>query len=219
MKRIPEPELMDGPAQVEAYARADFSAANELFLNLYQERFGNPGAGALVLDLGCGPADIPIRFARAFPNTFLHGVDASGPMVEEAQRSVKQAGLTERIRVFQKELPHDDLPAGGYDVLLSNSLLHHLHDPGGLWFMVATYARKYAAVCIMDLIRPPDEPTVRSLVDTYAPGEGDTLRSDFFNSLRAAFHPDEVREQLRRAGLPLDVEIVSDRHMLVSGHL
>ncbi len=219
MKRILEPELMDAPAQVEAYARADFSAANQLFLTLYQERFGNPGAGALVLDLGCGPADIPIRFARAFPNTFLHGVDASRPMVEEARRSVQQAGLAERIRVFQKVLPHEDLPAAGYDVLLSNSLLHHLHDPGGLWFMVATYARKYAEVCVMDLMRPADEPTARGLVDTYAPAEGETLRSDFFNSLRAAFHPDEVREQLRQAGLPLNVEIVSDRHMLVSGRL
>jgi hypothetical protein len=57
MKRIPEPELMNEASQARAYAEADFSEPNQLFMQLFTEHF--PGFdGATVVDLGCGPADI-----------------------------------------------------------------------------------------------------------------------------------------------------------------
>jgi len=43
---------------------------------------------------------------------------------------------------------------------------------------------------------------------------------DFYRSLLAAFTPAEVRAQLRAAGLEeLAVEVISDRHLFVSGRL
>jgi ubiquinone/menaquinone biosynthesis C-methylase UbiE len=37
---------------------------------------------ALVLDLGCGPADVTIRFAKANPGYKFHGVDGSAAMLK-----------------------------------------------------------------------------------------------------------------------------------------
>ncbi len=47
------------------------------------------------------------------------------------------------------------------------------------------------------------------------------LREDFRNSLAAAHRPEEIVEQLDRAGLGphLRVDVVSDRHLVVSGQL
>ena len=51
----------------------------------------------------------------------------------------------------------------------------------------------------------------------YSRDEPEVLRRDFYNSLLAAYRPEEVREQLDRAGLKrLRVEAVSDRHWLVA---
>ena len=48
--------------------------------------------------------------------------------------------------------------------------------------------------------------------------EPGVLQRDFFNSLLAAFTPDEVRGQLAEAGLPtLQVKTISDRHVMVTG--
>ena len=210
---------MDSPEQAQAYARANFQSANDLFVDTFDQRFGHPGHGALVVDMGCGPADIPIRFLRNYSGSFIHAVDGSKAMLEHARRSVEEAGLDHAIRIYCKELPRDDLPAGGYDVLLSNSLLHHLHDPGALWFMIQSYGRKGAPVCVMDLFRPENEDDARGLVDRYAAEEPEVLRTDFYNSLLAAFRPEEVQGQLDQAGLKLDVEPVSDRHMVISGTL
>ncbi len=80
MDRILEPELMDDPAQVHAYAAADFSQENQGFVDRFREYFPDFSDGH-VLDLGCGPGDIPIRFAQAFPSCRITAVDASEPMI------------------------------------------------------------------------------------------------------------------------------------------
>jgi hypothetical protein len=75
-------------------------------------------------------------------------------------------------------------------------------------------------VLIMDLFRPRDLQAARGIVAQYAADEPEVLQRDFYNSLLAAFEPDEVREQLRAAGLgTLEVRTVSDRHLVVAGYL
>ena len=64
MKRTLEPELMDDPEQALAYARADFEKENQGFIDRFREYFPEFTEGH-ILDLGCGPGDIPVRFARA----------------------------------------------------------------------------------------------------------------------------------------------------------
>ena len=65
MDRILEPELMDDPEQARVYAQADFEKENQGFVDRFCEYFPDFSEGH-VLDLGCGPGDIAIRFALAF---------------------------------------------------------------------------------------------------------------------------------------------------------
>jgi hypothetical protein len=70
----------------------------------------------------------------------------------------------------------------------------------------------------MDLRRPDSEDELAWLVHEYSRNDPEVLRTDFRNSLRAAYRVEEAREQLARAGLQrLSVESVSDRHLLVWG--
>ena len=115
-------------------------------------------------------------------------------------------------------LPDPSLPKNSFDAVISNSLLHHLHEPQVLWEAVRRYAAPRAAVLIMDLKRPPNEGAARDIVETYASSEPDVLKEDFYNSLLAAFEPGEVRRQLEDAGLgTFVVEEVTDRHLAVWG--
>ncbi len=66
---------MESPAQAEAYARADFSAPHQRFVELFNEKFPNLDPRGTVLDLGCGPGDIALRFAQAHPHCTVHGLD------------------------------------------------------------------------------------------------------------------------------------------------
>jgi SAM-dependent methyltransferase len=221
MKRRPEPELMDGAAQAQAYAQADFSEANSLFIALLGRLQPGPLHGARALDLGCGPGDIVIRFLRAYPQATCDALDGSEAMLAHARSALdKLPGVAPRCTLLCDRLPSARLPAAHYDLVLSNSLLHHLHDPQVLWRTIRETARPGAIVLAMDLMRPASAAWVEALVATYAAGAPEVLRTDFRNSLFAAFEPDEVVEQLKHAGLQgLEVGVVSDRHLAVSGRL
>lgn len=220
MERIPEPELMDEPAQARAYATADFEQPHSRFIELFRERFPErEGAGGWVLDLGCGPGDITLRFARAYPGCELHGVDGAPAMLELGRETVTAAGLDHRIKLLQGYLPGAALPRQHYDTVISNSLLHHLSNPMVLWESVIAYGRPGSAVFVMDLMRPDDLHSAYAMVDEYAAGEPEVLRHDFFHSLLAAYRLDEVEGQIRKLQLPLQVRAVSDRHFTVSGYL
>lgn len=216
LERVPEPELMDDSAQARAYAEADFSEPHQAFVEHFRRRF--PAfAGGKVVDLGCGPADVTLRFARAYPAAHILGVDGAQAMLALAREAVERAGLGGRIRFACLRLPAPALP-GGFDGVISNSLLHHLADPQALWAAVRQAARPGAPVLVMDLMRPESEAELERLVAAYAAEAPEVLRRDFRNSLRAAYRPEEVEDQLPRAGLGgFRVEVVSDRHLLAWG--
>jgi ubiquinone/menaquinone biosynthesis C-methylase UbiE len=219
MERIVEPELMDDAAQAMAYAKADFEEPNARFVALFSGFVGRLPAGAAVLDLGCGPGDITLRIAAAHPALEVHGLDGSAAMLEFARAALAaDDAMRTRVRFLQGLVPGAALPRTTYEAIVSNSLLHHLHDPAGLWNMIRRCAAPGAAVVVMDLMRPPSEAAARALVKEYAAGEPEVLRRDFYHSLRAAFEPHEVRLQLDAAGLGhFAVEIASDRHLVVRG--
>ncbi|MDH3314722.1 MAG: class I SAM-dependent methyltransferase [Gammaproteobacteria bacterium] len=220
MKRIPEPELMDASAQAEAYAEADFSESNALFVELFRGAVGEAPAGGRVLDLGCGPADIPVRLARAFPQLIVDAVDGSESMLRCARDAVQRAGFGERINLTRRRLPDQRLEMASYGAVISNSLLHHLVDPLDLWKTVIRCAGLGAAVVVMDLIRPDEEADVDALVKAYARDAPEVLRQDFRASLCAAYTLEEVAAQLEAADLTqLEPKRVSDRHWAVAGRL
>jgi hypothetical protein len=53
----------------------------------------------------------------------------------------------------------------------------------------------------------------KKIVAKNAGGESAILQEEFYRSLLAAYTVSEVRTQLKHAGLPLSVTMVSDRHL------
>jgi ubiquinone/menaquinone biosynthesis C-methylase UbiE len=222
MDRSLEPELMLDPAQAGAYAHADFSAPNQAFCDFLLARLSNLPNDCHSVDLGCGPADIVRRLATARPEWHFTAIDGSEAMLAPARAALREANLLQRVQLVCSHLP--ELPSTvkqhSYDLVISNSLLHHLPDPSVLWRTVRRLAKPGAAVLVGDLLRPQSPAAAQAIVDTYATGEPDILRRDFLQSLCAAFTAEEIIAQLETAGLSgLRFEPVSDRHGYVFGTL
>src|SRR5262245_51869503 len=200
MQRTPEPELMDEQEQAAAYATADWSQSHGKIPKYFRERFPKFTQGR-VLDLGCGTADVTVRFVKAFPDITALGVDGSDAMLAFGRRYIHEAGLDERIKLERRYLPDPVLETHGFDAIICNSLLHHFADPVALWRTAAKCAKDGAPVLMVDLLRPPDHETAVRLVDEHAKDAPPVLRRDFIASLHAAYTLDEVRGQLIAAGL------------------
>ena len=216
--RTPEPELMEDMEQARAYSLADFEEPHNRFIELIKEKFPGEQFDRLVLELGCGTADICIRFSNAFPQMRMHAIDGSEAMLHFARINIDSIRLHEQVRLFKRLLPVESLPKEEYTAIICNSLLHHLADPMVLWNSIKQFAAPGAPIFVMDLRRPDSETQVDNLTSLYARNEPEVLRQDFHNSLHAAFTPEEVRAQLLEAGLEqLQVEESGDRHLIVYG--
>lgn len=219
MDRCLEPELMEEAAQALAYAQADFEAPHGRVIELFRQTFPDWSGTGRVLDIGCGPGDIAMRFARAYPDCTVDGIDGAPAMLEVGRRLLeKDPALRARVSLHQAFLPADRPPADSYHAVISNSLLHHLHDPFVLWDAIARYAQPDAPIFIVDLMRPASRAIAEQLTVTYCEGEPEVLRHDFFHSLLAAFTVEEIQAQLDRTPLAsLQVNSISDRHVMMHG--
>jgi ubiquinone/menaquinone biosynthesis C-methylase UbiE len=81
--------------------------------------------GMSVLDIGCGTGTLAIAATRHVgPMGFVHGIDASQPMIARAERKARKAGVQVAFRLAAAErLP---FPDQHFDVVLSTLMLHHL---------------------------------------------------------------------------------------------
>jgi ubiquinone/menaquinone biosynthesis C-methylase UbiE len=219
MDRIVEPELMLEETQSLAYFEADFEQPHNYFIELFKQKFGTNINGN-VLDLGCGTGDITLRFAKAYPHCYLEGIDGSKTMLFYAQKSLAscEESIKTRVKLTEGILPNISLSLEQYDIIISNSLLHHLHNPLILWQSLKRYSQKDTKIFIMDLLRPQTREEAHQLVKTYVNDEPEILQRDFFNSLLASFTIPEIRQQLDQEKLDyLTVEQISDRHLLIFG--
>jgi ubiquinone/menaquinone biosynthesis C-methylase UbiE len=206
---------MDNAEEAAAYAKADFSDSNQWFIDNLIAEFSEYLRN--VVDLGCGPADVPIRLARARPGVHVTAVDGSKQMLVLAEQAIRSAGLSHEIELIHVRIPSASLREHQFDIVLSKDMLHHLPDPAVLWTEATRLVKPGGAVYVMDLIRPASTKEARAIVEAVTAKEDPILKEDFYISLCAAFTPQEVRDQLQHAGLPLEVQQVTSRHMRIKG--
>lgn len=218
MIRIPEPELMDDLTQAESYAQADFETAHSFLIRKFQDRLPQRFSPESVLDLGCGPGDMSSRLYTQFPNANFTFVDGSAFMLDLCKKRMGIMVLKKRNQKieFKKELIQELVPESAYDLVFSNSLLHHLHDPFEFWAAVQRSIHPDSFIFISDLMRPDSLNMANHLVERYANDEPEVLKRDFYNSLLAAYRIEEVKEMLEvvRLDSKLNIELVTDRHWI-----
>lgn len=210
---------MTDQEQAAAYAAADLSEVNEPIAGWFQTRFSPLAPGARLLDIGCGTADITIRLVHAYSGITALGIDGSETMLSFGRDLVDKAGLTSRIVLEHRYFPDPSLDTPGFDAVIANNLLHHVVDATSFWRAVRRSARPGAPILVADLRRPPDADAVARLVEQYAWRARPPLRRDFQNSLHAAYTVEEVRQQLREAGLTdFAVEEAGSLHLAAWGY-
>ncbi|MEM7233964.1 MAG: class I SAM-dependent methyltransferase, partial [Planctomycetota bacterium] len=149
--RTPEPEVMSDELEAESYDEADFRRVNSAFVRRLGREVTKKRGRAL--DLGTGPGEIPLRFVESFPGWRVTAVDLSESMLEradQAKRTHRHGDRVEFVRADAKSLA----TSTRYDLVFSNSLLHHLPNPDDLWAALPGYVMRGGQVVVMDLRRP-----------------------------------------------------------------
>ena len=231
MDRILEPELMEGHDQVKAYSEADFFKTDEEMFRRLQGFISSIGfeisKQSLIVDLGCGPGNITEKLALHWPFANVMGIDGSAEMLKVALKRKEKlekyfqfssfSYLQKDLSLFSSGKSALDKPA---DVLISNSVLHHIHEPNNFWCAIRNLGKQGSVVFHRDLRRPSTLDEAIEIKEKYQDNAPPVLDKDYLASLLASFTVDEVSSQLAEAGLcQLKVFEVDDRYLEVVGVL
>ena len=210
MNRLVEPEVMDTQEAAEAYDAMEHGEVDQAFVDRVVALGADTGH---FLDVGTGPAQIPILLAQRCPNIRITAIDLSAEMLKIAKHHVADAGLTDRITlelVDAKTLPYPD---NTFDGLISNSIVHHIHDAMKALQEMGRVARPKGPVLIRDLIRPETPSDAQAFVAKYAAEDTPHQQKLYYDSFLAAFTIAEVNEMLVQIDMPGAVVVQStDRH-------
>ena len=191
---------MAGDEEVDAYNdeawKATFSGIDESFINRVLSLGVDKG---LVLDVGCGPGQIPIKLVKRNPNLKIFGIDLSEGMLLKAAQLSFNEHLEEKL-VFQtgnaEDIPFDD---NSFDMVLCNSLMHHASDPVKVLNEIDRVCKPEGTVLIRDLRRPP------FFIELFISYNGrhykGLLKKLYEDSVRAAYSKKELCSILEQSGL------------------
>ena len=231
MERIPEPQIMNASEQVKAYSEADFSLSDGNMVDHFEEFLKSINfiiyKENLIIDLGCGPGNITERLSLRWPSAHVIGVDGSLEMLKVARNRKEKLwsqGHSGSISYKNEELSSLSIHLLGLskpaEVVVSNSVLHHIHEPSQFWQTVRNLGKKGSVTFHRDLRRPLSLEQTIAIKEKYQNDAPAVLNKDFLASLRAAFTVEEVKLQLKEAGLSqLKVFEVDDRYLEVVGVL
>lgn len=202
--RVPEPEEMNDAGEVESYSSAaaarHLDAIDDTFvdrlLGLLERAPVGDGGLRWGLDIGTGPAQIPIKILRKVPGLAIVGIDRSRNMLAEARRKAIAASISERLALVAADghaLPFED---ARFAVVISNSVLHHARDPVALLKEMARVAQPGAALLLRDLRRPSRLALPWHLWWHGRHYEG-PMKKLFCDSVRAAYRIEELEAFIR----------------------
>ncbi|MFQ5761558.1 MAG: class I SAM-dependent methyltransferase [Candidatus Bathyarchaeia archaeon] len=201
MKRTLEPEAMEGEeadAYVESVTNPHLEQLDESFVNHALRLNRYP---ALVLDVGSGPAQIPLRIAVKTNASAIVCADVSMRMVELARKRIIESLATALFFIVRCDAKNLPFRSNIFDLTLCNSTLHHLRDPLHALNEIARVSKESeSAVLIRDLRRP-----VSMLFNLHAGFYGrhyhGRMRELFTLSLKAALNGRELKRLLKKSKL------------------
>lgn len=203
LPRAPEPEVMDSAEEVEVYASAAAQRYLHAIDNTLVDHIARLGvASGRLLDVGCGPGNIALKIARRWPRVRVVGVDFSLNMVLAARAAAASQPLTSRTDFLAGDAKKLPFPDSAFDFVLSNSVLHHLHDPLAMLDEMGRVVKPRGIVLLRDL-RRPGRLMFPLHVRWYGRHYSGLMKKLYTDSVRAAYTGEELARMLHASRLAM----------------
>ncbi len=172
--RMPDPTaLVDG---MDATAR--WQAVREL--RHLTDSWLRIGPATSVLDVGCGPGDVLVGYARVTgPTGRAVGIDASSVMLDAARRRAAAAGVAVEFEVGDAQAL--DFPDDTFDGCRSERTFQWLSDPGRAMAEMVRVTRPGGTVAVIDsdwgsfVLDHPDRAVTAKFLDFIGRSRGDQM--------------------------------------------
>lgn len=156
--------------------------------------------GSRILDIGCGPANSTMAYARVRPDATVIGADFSAGMLVRARDALRREGMEGRVHLARTDALEMPFAENTFDVVTGHSFLYLLPDPRAVLVEARRVLRPGGACVFMEPARPPFGATA------YAAGKSfrflaSSLGWRVMSRWKGRFTPGSLRALLESAGL------------------
>lgn len=113
-----------------------------------------PAAPARVLDVASGTAGVAIQLASRTPGSII-GADLTFGMLQQGQRRVAAAALTERIPLTAGRAEQLPFPDASFDALTFTYVLRYVDDPSATLRELGRVIKPGGTMASLDFLAPP----------------------------------------------------------------
>ena len=205
LERVPEPEEMDEAEEVASYSSAAAERHLEAIDDTFVEHLSKllpagmaTASPSLGLDVGTGPAQIPIKLLVRIPKLRIIGLDRSVNMLACARQNAARRGVSNRLFLLRSDGHRLPFPDGTFSMALCNSVLHHAREPVRLLQEIFRVVSPSAVVLIRDLRRPA-RPLLQWHLWRHGRHYNGLMRQLFDTSVRSAYTQEELEAFLKQA--------------------
>ncbi len=170
-------------------------------------------AGARILDVATGTADLAIRIARMIPDARVTGLDPSVKMLERGRTKVRRAGLSDRIELVEGDAQALPFADGSFDAVTVAFGIRNVPDRLRALREMARVVRAEGRVAVLELTEPSADRVTGRLAGWYVhelvPRIGGLLSGSkeyryLQESIRVFPPPGEFSMLMERAGLRME---------------
>ena len=179
-------ETTEGTERIEGTEKIEFPATSSFHYSL---------------DVGTGPGQIPVKILARLPKLHFVGLDRSPNMLTQTRQNAETAGVAARLTGLAGDGRSLPFPDHFFDLVISNSVLHHARSPVELLREIFRVAAPGAPILIRDLRRPA-RPFLEWHLWRHGRHYNGLMRQLFNDSVRAAYTLEELQEFLHRIGAP-----------------
>jgi len=198
---------MDAADEVESYSSAAFqphlAAIDDTFVEhlvrLLPKQPSPDEHSTWGLDVGSGPAQIPISILRRIPVVRFIALDRFPNMLETARRNAQRAGGSDRLTLIRADAHKLPFADHTFSIVICNSVLHHARSPVELLLEIFRVAAPEGAVLVRDL-RRPSRPFLQWHLWRHGRHYRGEMRRLFDASVQAAYTVKELERMLGQAG-------------------
>lgn len=214
VKRVVESETMKHEED-SFYLELDLNKLHGFYIQelvkRYTHNLGN------VLDIGCGSGELLLNVQKNVYYKHLYGVDASENMVLIAKKNIK--AQEKEITILCDKVPGLKFEENYFDTVFSKVTLHHFENPIEFWNEIKRISKNNALIYIMDLVRLNTNKELNEILDFAKNNTHDEKALKLLKqSLLSAFTEEEIKTQLKKVNLNLNIEKIGKKYILISGY-
>jgi ubiquinone/menaquinone biosynthesis C-methylase UbiE len=146
------------PEKYDEYTARFLEVYDQLIIDALAREYHRRSEAPVLLDIATGTAQVPIKICARpeFDGLKITGLDFFEDMLEQARKTVREHGLSDRIEIVYGDAHKMPIADKSVDFIISRSTIHHWANPVAVFREIHRVLKPNGIALVHDIRRDPN---------------------------------------------------------------